>query len=114
MLSLEGKLLTTDEILYLSELFVSEGVNKIRLTGGEPAIRKDILDLVQGLGQLRTKGLQKICMTSNGVVLPRKLPQLVDAGLTHLNLSLDTLDPDRFVQITRRKGMDSELFLWGL
>ena len=98
------KLLATEEILRLAKLFVSEGVNKIRLTGGEPAVRNDIVEIVDEMNKLRDIGLKKICMTSNGVALHRKLPRLANAGLTHLNLSLDTLVPAKFEFITRRKG----------
>lgn len=83
---------------------MAEGVNKIRLTGGEPTVRKDIVEIVEGLGRLKSQGLKKVCMTSNGIVLARQLDKLVDAGLTHLNLSLDTLKDEKFQRITRRNG----------
>jgi len=98
-------LLTTPEILKLAKLFVSQGVSKIRLTGGEPTVRKDIIQLVQQLGNLRQEGLKEIAMTSNGIALNRKLAVLVDAGLTHLNLSLDTLDPFKYQLISRKNGL---------
>jgi len=103
-LSPSTDLLTTDEIVHLSSLFVDQGVDKIRLTGGEPTLRKDLLQLIEQLNELRSRGLQKICMTSNGLALHRKLEELVGAGLTHLNLSLDTLDEQKFEEITRRRG----------
>lgn len=106
-LSPEDDNLTTPEILLLSELFVSRGVNKIRLTGGEPTIRKDILSLMQRLGDLRSKGLKELALTTNGVALWRKLDAMAEAGLTGVNLSLDTLDPHLFQIITRRKGFDA-------
>lgn len=102
----EEKLLSTDEIVRLATTFVREGVTKIRLTGGEPTVRRDILDLVARLGQLRRYGLKELAMTSNGIALKRKLPNLVKAGLTHLNLSLDTLDPWRYQLMSRRKGLE--------
>lgn len=105
----EGQMLSSDEIVRLAKLFVREGVTKIRLTGGEPTVRKDIVDLVTRLGELRAYGLQQLAMTSNGIALKRKLPILVSAGLTHLNLSLDTLDPFRYTLITRRKGLETVL-----
>ena len=108
-LSPESDNLTTPEILLLSELFVSQGVNKIRLTGGEPTIRKDILSLMKRLGDLRTKGLKELALTTNGVALWRKLDAMAEAGLTGVNLSLDTLDPHLFQIITRRKGFDAVL-----
>jgi len=103
-LSPNANLLTTDEIIRLARLFVQAGVKKIRLTGGEPTVRKDILDIVARLSELRPLGLQHIAMTSNGLALHRKLPTLIQNGLTHLNLSLDTLDPLKFELITRRPG----------
>ena len=98
--------LTTPEILMLSSLFVSQGVNKIRLTGGEPTVRKDIVPLMQKLGDLRAQGLKELCITSNGVALRSKLDAMVEAGLTGLNLSLDTLEPGLFQIMTRRKGFE--------
>lgn len=106
-LSPENDNLTTPEIILLSELFVSQGVNKIRLTGGEPTIRKDILSLIQRLGNLRSKGLKELALTTNGVALWRKLDAMAAAGLTGVNLSLDTLNPHLFQIITRRKGFEA-------
>jgi GTP 3',8-cyclase len=99
------KLLSSDEILRLARLFVSQGVTKIRLTGGEPTVRKDCVELVEELGKLRNVGLKEIAMTSNGIALWRKLDRMVAGGLTHLNLSLDTLDPFKYQIITRRMGI---------
>ena len=105
-LSPESHLLTTPEIVYLSSLFVSEGVNKIRLTGGEPTVRRDIVPLMQQIGDLRRDGLKELCITSNGISLHRKLDAMAEAGLTGVNLSLDTLDPFQFQIMTRRQGHD--------
>lgn len=79
-------ILTNSEIAHLSRLFVSQGVNKIRLTGGEPTLRNGLQELIGQMNELRKHGLEKICMTSNGLALHRKLRGLVDNGLTHLNL----------------------------
>ena len=98
--------LTTPEILLLSSLFVSQGVNKIRLTGGEPTVRKDIVSLMQELGNLRRQGLKELCITSNGVALRSKLEGMLSAGLTGINLSLDTLEPGLFEIMTRRRGFE--------
>jgi cyclic pyranopterin phosphate synthase len=106
-LSPQSHLLTTPEISYLSALFVSQGVTKIRLTGGEPTIRRDILPLMHSIGDLRRKGLRELCLTTNGIALHRKLDSMVEAGLTGVNLSLDTLDPFQFQIMTRRKGFDA-------
>ncbi|KAG9010536.1 hypothetical protein FRB90_007781, partial [Tulasnella sp. 427] len=100
-------ILTDDEVIRLATLFVRHGVRKIRLTGGEPTIRKDILDIVRRLNSLRSLGLESIGMTSNGLALHRKLPELVKNGLTHLNLSLDTLNPVKFEAVTRRRGHEA-------
>ena len=106
-LSPPSHLLTTPEISYLSALFVSQGVTKIRLTGGEPTIRKDIVPLMHAIGDLRRKGLRELCITTNGVALHRKLDSMAQAGLTGVNLSLDTLDPFQFQIMTRRKGFEA-------
>ena len=106
-LSPPAHLLSTPEIIYLSELFVNEGVKKIRLTGGEPTVRKDILPLMHEIGALRSKGLKELCLTTNGISLHRKLDAMVEAGLTGVNLSLDTLDPHQFQIMTRRKGFEA-------
>ncbi|KAG4399031.1 hypothetical protein GLYMA_08G157800v4 [Glycine max] len=96
------QLLTKTEILRCANLFVSSGVNKIRLTGGEPTIRKDIEDICLELSTL--KGLKTLSMTTNGIALARKLPKLKECGLNSVNISLDTLVPAKFEFMTRRKG----------
>jgi cyclic pyranopterin phosphate synthase len=103
-LSPQRELLTTPEIVLLSSLFVSQGVTKIRLTGGEPTVRRDIVPLMQQIGALRAHGLRELCLTTNGLSLHRKLEDMVEAGLTGVNLSLDTLDPWQFQLMTRRAG----------
>ena len=96
----QSHLLTNSEIMSLATWFTNSGVNKIRLTGGEPLLRKDIVDLV---GDLHALGkLEQIGMTTNGVTLSKNLPDLVEAGLTHVNISLDSLDADKFAKLTRR------------
>ncbi|XP_050514548.1 molybdenum cofactor biosynthesis protein 1 isoform X2 [Diabrotica virgifera virgifera] len=101
-LSEKSKLLTTDEVLKVAELFVREGVNKIRLTGGEPTIRKDLRDIIYNLKKL--EGLDVVAMTTNGLVLTKQLVALQKAGLDILNISLDTLKPERYEVMARRKG----------
>jgi len=100
-LQAQSNLMTDDEIVRAAAIFVRRGVDKIRLTGGEPLLRKNLADIVFRLADL---GVRHIGMTTNGLVLKRKLPSLVAAGLTHINLSLDTMRDDRFLEITRRKG----------
>ncbi|XP_067209049.1 molybdenum cofactor biosynthesis protein 1 isoform X1 [Linepithema humile] len=95
-------ILRTDEIIQIADLFVKEGVRKIRLTGGEPTVRKDIVDIVEQLKQL--KNLEQVAITTNGLTLTRQLSALQRAGLGALNISLDTLKEERFEIFTRRKG----------
>lgn len=106
-LSAPSSLLTTPEIVLLASTFVSQGVNKIRLTGGEPTVRPDILPLMQQLGALRSHGLRELCLTTNGIALHRKLEAMVESGLTGVNLSLDTLDSWQFQIMTRRRGFEA-------
>ncbi|XP_034253806.1 molybdenum cofactor biosynthesis protein 1-like isoform X1 [Thrips palmi] len=100
----KDKLLTSDEILYLAKLFVRQGVTKIRLTGGEPTVRKDIINIIARLKEL--DGLKTIAMTTNGLTLTRQLVGLQKAGLNLLNISLDTLQSARYEKVTRRKGWE--------
>uniref|UniRef100_A0A672HSY3 Molybdenum cofactor biosynthesis protein 1 n=1 Tax=Salarias fasciatus TaxID=181472 RepID=A0A672HSY3_SALFA len=97
-----GQLLSTSELLTLARLFVREGVDKIRLTGGEPLIRPDVLDIITELRKL--EGLKTIAVTTNGINLARLSPKLKDAGLDLINVSLDSLVPAKFEFIVRRKG----------
>lgn len=97
----QSHLLTNTEIQRLASWFVQRGgVDKIRLTGGEPLLRKDLLELVSNLNGL--EGLKQIGMTTNGVTLSKQLPDLVQAGMTHVNISLDSLQADKFARLTRR------------
>ncbi|VAI13287.1 unnamed protein product [Triticum turgidum subsp. durum] len=98
----KSELLSHDEIIRIANLFVTSGVDKIRLTGGEPTVRKDLEDICLHLSGL--KGLKTIAMTTNGIVLSKKLPRLKECGLNALNISLDTLIPAKFEFMTRRKG----------
>ncbi|XP_030742769.1 molybdenum cofactor biosynthesis protein 1 isoform X2 [Echinops telfairi] len=98
----KADLLTTEEVLALARLFVKEGVDKIRLTGGEPLIRPDVVDIVAQLHRL--EGLRTIGVTTNGINLARLLPPLQKAGLNAINISLDTLVPAKFEFIVRRRG----------
>ncbi|XP_050444732.1 molybdenum cofactor biosynthesis protein 1 isoform X2 [Cataglyphis hispanica] len=101
-LTKKENILKTDEIIQIADLFVKEGIRKIRLTGGEPTVRKDIVDIVGQLKQL--VDLEQIAITTNGLTLTRQLPALQRAGLDALNISLDTLKEERFEIFTRRKG----------
>lgn len=94
-----AKLLTLEEIATLSQAFVELGVEKIRLTGGEPLVRQGVLTLVEKLGQL--EGLVELAMTTNGAGLVKHAEALRQAGLDRLNISLDSLKPERFKALTR-------------
>lgn len=98
--------LTTDELTRLGRVLAGAGVDKIRLTGGEPLARKDAVEVVRRLGCL---GLRSLAMTTNGLALADRLDALTEAGLTDLTVSLDTLRADRFLSITRRPGLDRVL-----
>jgi cyclic pyranopterin phosphate synthase len=92
------RLMQPDEILTIAKKFVEMGVNKIRLTGGEPLVRKDVGKIIQDLATLPVR----LTLTTNGTRLHQYADLLKDAGVTSLNISLDTLDQDRFLLLTRR------------
>lgn len=94
-----GDILSLEELADIARAAVRLGVKKIRLTGGEPLVRQGIVELCR---QLRTiPGLQELCLTTNGALLPQLAAPLWEAGLDRLNISLDTLRPDRFAAMTR-------------
>ncbi len=93
-----SRLMQKDEIIKLAELFVSQGVKKIRLTGGEPLVRKDAASIISGLGKLPVE----LVITTNGTRIHEILPELIAAGIKSINVSLDTLQADKFFLITRR------------
>jgi len=93
------EILTIEECIEISEVAVSLGVKKIRLTGGEPLVRRGIVDICRALRAL--PGLEELCLTTNGSLLPELAKPLRDAGVDRLNISLDTLRADRFRDITR-------------
>ncbi len=101
------ELLGRREIYTLACLFTKHGVDKIRLTGGEPLLRHDLVEIVSDLFSL--ENIQQVGMTTNGVTLERKLPALIEAGLTHVNISLDSLKEEVFQDLTRRKGLTQVL-----
>ena len=108
-LTSSDKLLTASEIVDLSRLFVNSGVKKIRLTGGEPLVRKDLSEIVSNLNVLKSEGLENIGITTNGLVLGKRIESLKQAGLDQINVSLDTLVPAKFEFITRRRGFQRVL-----
>jgi len=94
-----NKVLTFEEMQLIAEVFVELGVSKIRLSGGEPLIRENVLSLCESMGSL--EGLDELVMTTNGSQLPRLASGLKAAGLKRLNISLDTLKPSKFKDLTR-------------
>ncbi len=99
----QNDLLTTDEIMRLISVLTENGVKKIRFTGGEPLLHKEIVSLV---GFAANAGVKSIHLTTNGLLLEKVAKPLLDAGLTGINISLDTLDHQKFVEITRREGVE--------
>lgn len=100
-------ILSYEEITRLAGIMTAMGVAQIRLTGGEPLVRRDVPALVHMLKPL--PGLRSLSLTTNGTRLPQLAEPLADAGLTRINVSLDTLVPHKFFQITRRDALDSVL-----
>lgn len=98
------KLLTFEEITRFVRLMAQQGVNKIRLTGGEPLVRRDLHKLVRMLSEV--DGIVDIGITTNGILLAEQAQALFDAGLRRLNVSLDALNATKFEEITRRKGYE--------
>ena len=92
--------LTYEEFLRLAALFARCGIDTVRVTGGEPLVRKNVAQLVAGLKE--TPGIHRVTLTTNAVLLAEQLPALLDAGLDSVNISLDTLRPEVFRQITAR------------
>ncbi len=92
-------LMQDDEILRLVRIFASLGVDKIRLTGGEPTVRPNVVELVRGIRH--TPGIREITMTTNGILLSRLAQPLAEAGLNRVNVSLDTLHAGKFRRLTR-------------
>ncbi|KEY98191.1 molybdenum cofactor biosynthesis protein MoeA, partial [Sphingomonas sp. BHC-A] len=95
------QILTLEEIALLADLFIARGVRRIRLTGGEPLVRRDIIDLVRRIGRHVGAGLDELTLTTNGTRLAHHAQALADAGVRRVNVSLDSLDPERFAHVTR-------------
>src|SRR5215475_13208640 len=103
----KSEVLSFEEIARLARLFVSLGVEKIRLTGGEPLARRDLEILIAKLSSLEPT--PEICLTTNGSLLAEKIPALQAAGLRRINVSIDSLKPERFRQITKRGDLQKVL-----
>ncbi|TKA92158.1 GTP 3',8-cyclase MoaA [Halopseudomonas bauzanensis] len=95
------ELMDRQELVRLATLFVDAGIEEIRLTGGEPLLRKDVVACVAALSRLRERGLKRLSMTTNGTRLPVLFDDLIEAGLDDLNISLDAVDEVRFQALTR-------------
>jgi len=102
-------LLDLDEIAVIAERFIARGVTKIRLTGGEPLVRRGVTDLARRLGQRIGQGLDELTLTTNGTRLAEFAGDLHAAGIRRINVSLDSLDPDRFRHITRHGDLSRVL-----
>ncbi len=102
-----SEILSYEEILRIVKLLAQLGVKKVRLTGGEPLVRKGLASLVSKIKEIG--GIEWVVLTTNGVLLSEHLPELVSAGLDGVNISIDALDEKVFEQITRRSGVEKVL-----
>jgi cyclic pyranopterin phosphate synthase len=101
------EILTYEEIIRLSEIFVGLGINKLRVTGGEPMLRRDLESLIERLA--RIEGVEDLAMTTNAYFLRGRARALKEAGLRRITISLDSLTPDRFALLTGRNELDRAL-----
>lgn len=99
----KASLLARAEIVRLAGLFVDNGIDQIRLTGGEPLLRQDLLECVRDIGALRERGLRRLSMTTNASRIAPKAHELVAAGVDDFNVSLDAIDPETFRRLTLRE-----------
>ncbi|MCB0607147.1 MAG: radical SAM protein, partial [Lewinella sp.] len=98
-------LLSYEEMLRLIHLVAGMGIEKVRITGGEPFVRREMMDFLRALG--RVEGIRQVNITTNGTVTAPLIPELKQLGIKSVNLSLDTLDRQRFFEITRRDEFDN-------
>ncbi|MBL8663844.1 MAG: GTP 3',8-cyclase MoaA [Candidatus Odyssella sp.] len=105
----KAELLTLEEMARLCGAFVRRGVRKLRLTGGEPLVRRNVMWLVRELGSHLGRGLDELTLTTNGSQLAKYAGELAAAGVRRINVSLDTLDPEKFAAITRWGRLDQVL-----
>ena len=104
------EMLTEDEMITAVEAAASLGVRKLRITGGEPLVKRNIVSICRRAAAV--EGIREVCLTTNGLMLPKLAKDLKDAGVKRINLSLDTLDPEKYAYITRIGTLDS--FMNGL
>jgi cyclic pyranopterin phosphate synthase len=102
-----GEILRYEELLRLTAVAASQGLAKVRITGGEPLLRRGLLAFLREMHHV--PGITKVCLTTNGVLLPKLAPALYETGLRHLNVSLDTLRRDRYRHITGRDNLPEVL-----
>ncbi len=102
-------ILTLEEIVALGDIFIARGVRRIRLTGGEPLVRRGVGDLIAALGERIGKGLEELTLTTNGVRLAHFADQLAASGVRRVNVSLDSRRADRFAHVTRGGDLDAVL-----
>ncbi|MCJ7935765.1 MAG: GTP 3',8-cyclase MoaA [Chryseobacterium sp.] len=100
----QNELMTDEEMIRICSVFTELGIDKIRITGGEPFVRKNCISLIEKISHL--EGLTDLSITTNGLLTHQYVPQLKEFGIKSVNLSLDTLDEERFFNITRRKSFD--------
>lgn len=104
-----AEVLTLEELRDLARGFMDRGITRIRLTGGEPLVRRDVIDLIRALGRHVGDGLEELTLTTNGTQLSGHAQAIADAGVKRINISLDTLDRDTFQRLSRRDALASVL-----
>ena len=98
------EMMTEDEIIQAVRAAASLGIDKLRITGGEPLVKKNVVSICRRAAQV--EGIREVCLTTNGVLLPELAKPLKDAGVSRINMSLDTLDPEKYAYITRIGTLD--------
>jgi len=102
------EILSFEQIERLVDIFIERGIKKIRLTGGEPLVRKNIIDLINSIGKkINTTNLKELTLTTNGTLLDKFAKDIKKAGVKRINISLDTLDPIKYKEITRMGNIDN-------
>ena len=100
-------MLTQEEMLTAVKAAAELGITKLRITGGEPLVKRDILSICRGVA--RTEGIKEVCITTNGLLLPELAKPLREAGVSRVNISLDTLDEKKYAYITRRGSLEGAM-----
>ncbi|MCL4133133.1 UNVERIFIED_CONTAM: hypothetical protein GTU68_038037 [Idotea baltica] len=105
----KSEVLSLEELEHVANAFIVRGVRKIRITGGEPLVRKGIMQLMTRLGEQLGNGLDELTLTTNGTLLSQYAQELYDVGVRRVNVSLDSLSPEMFLEITRRGALERVL-----